>query len=217
MRTQIRVDKKDLILTSSKEVILQKGYQKTSVENITTYANIAKGSFYTYFKSKDLLLMEIIKEIVDSVQEVNKEFFTTPKTDLETRILKALEKSLCLEDKRIMNNLFLINLTSNLEALGEEIRGNLMLAKKITTEFWIDIFKEQNEELKFTENEMRNYALLIDGIVYSSVKKVIFYSHDAGIFITDIATAKERMESEEIKDEIKFIHKIIMNILKGER
>ncbi|MGL5125165.1 MAG: TetR/AcrR family transcriptional regulator, partial [Fusobacteriaceae bacterium] len=63
MEKHLKINKKNLIINSSKELILKKGYKKTSVENITSYANISKGSFYTYFKSKDLLLMEIISEI----------------------------------------------------------------------------------------------------------------------------------------------------------
>ncbi|MGL5051442.1 MAG: TetR/AcrR family transcriptional regulator [Fusobacteriaceae bacterium] len=217
MEKHLKINKKNLIINSSKELILKKGYKKTSVENITSYANISKGSFYTYFKSKDLLLMEIISEISEVIKENQIEFFVAPKKDLETTVLKVLEKRFYLEKDRIMNILFLINLTSNLEALGEKIREKIMLAKEISVEFWMKILKEQNEVLEFTEKEIRDYALLIDEIIYYSVKKVIFYSHDKGIYITEVSVVNDKIASQETKEEIMFLKKIIMNILKGER
>ena len=45
------VGKKELIVSSAKKVILEKGYKNISVEDITNEAGIAKGSFYTDRKS----------------------------------------------------------------------------------------------------------------------------------------------------------------------
>ena len=46
------MDKKKEIIKGVKTLVLKKGYNNVSVEDITTYIGIAKGSFYTYFKSK---------------------------------------------------------------------------------------------------------------------------------------------------------------------
>ncbi|MGL4672401.1 TetR/AcrR family transcriptional regulator, partial [Cetobacterium sp.] len=56
-------EKKEQILEAAKDVLLKKGIFKTRVEDITNDLGIAKGSFYTYFKSKDMLLEEIIERV----------------------------------------------------------------------------------------------------------------------------------------------------------
>jgi AcrR family transcriptional regulator len=58
------VGKKELIVSSAKKVILEKGYKNISVEDITNEAGIAKGSFYTYFKSKNLVIDYILEEVI---------------------------------------------------------------------------------------------------------------------------------------------------------
>ena len=41
-------------------MFLTKGYENTSVDEILEEAGIAKGTFYYYFESKELLLEEVI-------------------------------------------------------------------------------------------------------------------------------------------------------------
>ena len=56
------MDKKKEIIKGVKTLVLKKGYNNVSVEDITTYIGIAKGSFYTYFKSKNSLINYILEE-----------------------------------------------------------------------------------------------------------------------------------------------------------
>ena len=61
--------KKEQIVEAAMSLILKNGYSHTSVEDITNSIGIAKGSFYTYFKSKNLLLRTIIEEQIKSSLE----------------------------------------------------------------------------------------------------------------------------------------------------
>ncbi len=49
----IRLDKRELILTKGSEVMLRRGYHGTGVQEIVQAAGIPKGSFYHYFASKE--------------------------------------------------------------------------------------------------------------------------------------------------------------------
>lgn len=49
------------------------GYENTSVENIINQANIAKGTFYYYFKTKKDLLNEIVKQISETIYSLIEE------------------------------------------------------------------------------------------------------------------------------------------------
>ena len=56
------IDVKDEIFKEAVKLFLQKGYQGTSIQDITDAVNISKGAFYWHFKSKTKLLETIIEE-----------------------------------------------------------------------------------------------------------------------------------------------------------
>jgi len=64
--------KRENILKVSLKLFMEKGFNQTSIEEITKLAGISKGSFYTYFKSKEDLLENIIESLIGNVE---KEFF----------------------------------------------------------------------------------------------------------------------------------------------
>lgn len=53
------------ILIAARELFIKKGYEQTSVNNILKMVNIAKGTFYYYFPSKEEVLEAIILDIVE--------------------------------------------------------------------------------------------------------------------------------------------------------
>ncbi len=58
---KIERDLRTEILDKAEKLIAEKGYASTKVEDITNECGIAKGSFYTYFKTKEEVLIEIFK------------------------------------------------------------------------------------------------------------------------------------------------------------
>ena len=69
------MDKKKEIIKGVKTLVLKKGYNNVSVEDITTYIGIAKGSFYTYFKSKNSLINYILEEKIMRLKREMNNFF----------------------------------------------------------------------------------------------------------------------------------------------
>ncbi len=61
--------KREKIKSVAQKLFLQKGFDNVSVEEITKQAGISKGSFYTYFKSKDELLKEIALGSIDALKD----------------------------------------------------------------------------------------------------------------------------------------------------
>ena len=59
------VERRNEIMNKASELFLSKGYDKTSVNSIVEELEIAKGTFYHYFKSKEEILCEIIEESVE--------------------------------------------------------------------------------------------------------------------------------------------------------
>ncbi|MFT4146986.1 MAG: TetR/AcrR family transcriptional regulator [Mobilitalea sp.] len=56
--------RKEILLTARK-LFVQKGYDQTSINDILKIVDIAKGTFYYYFSSKEEVLQAIIMSIVD--------------------------------------------------------------------------------------------------------------------------------------------------------
>ena len=61
----MKEDKKRKIVEKAIELFGEAGYLKTTVEEITNSLNISKGSFYTYFDSKESLLLGILNYLFD--------------------------------------------------------------------------------------------------------------------------------------------------------
>ena len=48
--------KREMIISTSRELFAINGFENTKVEDITKAMNISKGSFYTYYKTKEEVL-----------------------------------------------------------------------------------------------------------------------------------------------------------------
>lgn len=57
-------DKYERILKAAIEVITEKGFQKTVVSDIVKKANVAQGTFYLYFPSKNALIPAIAEKLL---------------------------------------------------------------------------------------------------------------------------------------------------------
>ena len=66
--------RKKMLLKIAYDMFLTKGYEKTSVDEIIEKAQIAKGTYYYYFKSKEQMLEEVIDMMIDNETEMAEEF-----------------------------------------------------------------------------------------------------------------------------------------------
>jgi len=67
--------KRERILKKSWELFKKNGYEETKIERITKEVGISKGSFYTYFKTKEDVLFSILEkveiEIENSINDID--------------------------------------------------------------------------------------------------------------------------------------------------
>jgi TetR/AcrR family transcriptional repressor of nem operon len=61
---------KEQILTASVQLLHSKGFNATSVQDITDAAGVPKGSFYNHFTSKEALGLEVLQRYIDGVGEL---------------------------------------------------------------------------------------------------------------------------------------------------
>ena len=213
-----QIEKKKEIIKAAKISVLENGYKKTNIEGIMKSINSSKGSFYNSFKNKEELLNEILDEVLNDIEERNNLFVGTT-IEFETRIMEGIKISFYLDEARIFDSLFLINLTNNIEVLNEKIRNKLILIKKEQNNFWIKILKEglESQNVITKRDVFLEYGRLISNIVFNSFRRIVLYSNDANFYITSLKIAEKKIESEETKNEIEFLYGIIIKILQGEK
>ncbi len=64
-RAKQAIATKNLILSEGKKLILKKGYNSVTVDEISRKANITVGTFYHYFHSKEDLIISMMPQITD--------------------------------------------------------------------------------------------------------------------------------------------------------
>lgn len=209
------VGKKEQILEAATKLILKKGYSHTSVEDITNEMGIAKGSFYTYFKSKNLLLKTIAEKKIDEMIEKQDNILKNALSFEET-LKNIILVRLKFSNESMKRELVLIGLIKNMEALSPEIKEILKRIGEINIDFIKKLLIKFKSELKAEEENFQRYSELISAII-REFKVVSFFLDkecNENIFIQDFDTVIEKMNNEKLEEGIDFIYRCIIKILK---
>lgn len=202
--------KKELIVSSAKKVILEKGYKNISVEDITNEAGIAKGSFYTYFKSKNLVIDYILEEVIAKRKN---EFKLDKRKSLENTIKSLVRTRIKLDDEKLKENLVLVNLFRNVASLDEKTLMLLKELKKVIIERMESIILAYPKEIKIERKDIKFYSKMLNNIISNYKTFTLFFSEKSNQFITDIEEVKKKYQTEDFERNIEIISKSILKIL----
>ncbi|WP_175612554.1 TetR/AcrR family transcriptional regulator [Fusobacterium mortiferum] len=202
--------KKELIASSAKKVILEKGYKNISVEDITNEAGIAKGSFYTYFKSKNLVIDYILEEIIAKRKN---EFKLDKRKSLENTIKSLVRTRIKLDDEKLKENLVLVNLFRNVASLDEKTLMLLKELEKVIIERMESIILAYPKEIKIEKKDIKFYSKMLNNIISNYKTFTLFFSEKSNQFITDIEEVKKKYQTEDFERNVEIISKSILKIL----
>ena len=121
------------IIEISRLLFEEKGFENTSVENIINAANIAKGTFYYYFKTKKDVLDEVVKDISEDfyvllhnivksqsrsvVDKINQIFIGSKKESIvNTKVMKSIHMS---ENRELQEKLNIIYIEKMIPLITE--------------------------------------------------------------------------------------------------
>jgi AcrR family transcriptional regulator len=209
----IKEEKKEQILEAAKDVLLKKGIFKTRVEDITNHLSIAKGSFYTYFKSKDQLLEEIVDKVYEIRKDELKELLAED-LDYKEKIKIFIIKRFMIASKNLNSHLILINLTRNLEHLTPLLREKLLQIEMLNRDFLKQIIKNI-PGIKYSKNEINTLIIFIMGGIKSYRLERLFYKNTDDYFISDILEFEERLKNINLDEEIQLVTESILKLLTG--
>lgn len=202
--------KKELIVSSAKKVILEKGYKNISVEDITNEAGIAKGSFYTYFKSKNLVIDYILEEVIAKRKN---EFKLDKRKSLENTIKSLVRTRIKLDDEKLKENLVLVNLFRNVASLDEKTLMLLKELEKVIIERMEGIILAYLKEIKIEKKDIKFYSKMLNNIISNYKTFTLFFSEKSNQFITDIEEVKKKYQTEDFERNVEIISKSILKIL----
>lgn len=160
------MDKKDRIVEEALKLFLEKGFNETSVDEITKASSISKGSFYTYFKSKEELLETIVKELLSNVEKRFLSIIEKEKKDKVEYLIDFFEFNISLAKEFSSYVLTIIrDIGFSPKKVRESLRDALLKEIKEKIRNFLKIFKKDVDEIDTT---------ILWGITLSLWGKILF-------------------------------------------
>jgi AcrR family transcriptional regulator len=132
LRDKKKIETKKSIFEIAGRLFKEKGYDNTTVDEITKEAGIGKGTFFNYFPTKEALLQDFIKQKEELVFDLVKDQLTRniPTKDKIKNILILVAKS--NEKDRELTKLFVFE---HMKHYGQEERKSTSLNQLIQVIF----------------------------------------------------------------------------------
>jgi len=104
--TEQRKQIHETLLTQSKELFIQYGFSKTSIDDIVNACGIAKGSFYSYYPSKEELFYAVLRREEEIKKKIISEVMSEslPPKELLIRFFDISFKA--IEENEFLQNLY---------------------------------------------------------------------------------------------------------------
>ena len=206
------IDKKKLILEKAKDTIITESYSSISISKLTSELNISKGSFYTYFPSKDKMLSEILDEYIENIIIFKNNLLENSK-NIDECLDYYINSILSLTDEELKLELVITNLKRNYEVFNEENFKKLKIIACTMIDFIKEVLNKYKKDINIDEKDIEKCSKMIFSIaeVFLVMENVDFNS-DRFSFKT-LDEVKKMYRSDEMKEHLEFIKKNIKKIL----
>ena len=209
------IDKKNLILEKAKDMIITESYSSLSISKLTSELNISKGSFYTYFPSKDKMLSEILDEYIKNIKNITifKNNLLENSKNIDECLDYYINSLLNLTDDELKLELVITNLKRNYEVFNEENFKKLKIIACTMIDFVKEVLNKYKNDINIDEKDIEKCSKMIFSIaeVFLIMENVDFNS-DRFTFKT-LDEVKKMYRSDDIKDHLEFIKKSIKKII----
>jgi AcrR family transcriptional regulator len=170
----MKLTKKEEIANSAIDLIYENGYQETKVEDITKKAGVAKGTFYTYFKTKEELLVYILEEAIEQYIQYGEKYICSSemlRDNLKGYVKKELECA--IENQKLFS--IIIGMILNDVKIGMEIKKMIQTEEKKGFRKIKEMLKkgQENGELKdYSQERLDALSVLISHMLKFHMGKV---------------------------------------------
>ena len=191
--------KRKKILDKAWELFRKNGYEETKVEDITRELGVSKGSFYTYFKTKD----EVLYEILERIKKENEERISKINVNQEpSKILEDYVISKMNYIVKLLNNMKISSINRNLS--NSKLKNFFEELKKVSIEFIKKNIVEKFNKIKYNLEIISEFVYLaIEEFLYNEFVLKNFKNLESSDLI-NIENTDEFENS--LKEVIKFIN-----------
>ena len=168
-----RERRRQQIIVAAKRVFSEKGYSKSTMEDIAREAELSPGTLYLYFKNKDELYaslsLRILQYLNIRLEDVKKE------KDIETRLKIAAIKEALFDvyqfDPMILINMFHLQSSETLKNLSSPLLENITELSRNSLAILAEIFKDDTGQ----DNFASHHPTAIADIVWSLFTGVVLW------------------------------------------
>lgn len=142
--------KKDHLLDAGLKVMATRGYNGTSIQDIVNAADVPKGSFYTYFKSKEDFAIEALEKVTDERMLQNRHLLNDRSICPQERLTRFFVDNIGGCEENLNGGCFIGNMCQEMSESSEAIRIKVRQMLRNSTQAIEDVLEEArlNNELK---------------------------------------------------------------------
>ena len=205
-------EKKLLILEKAKDMIITEGYSNLSISKLTSELGISKGSFYTYFPSKDSMLSEILDEYSNNTKIFTRNLISNS-NNIDECLDYYVNSMLNLNDSELKLELVMTSLKRNYEVFNEENFNNLKNIACNMIDFVKESLNKYKKAIKIREKDFEKCSKMIftTAQVFLMMENINFETNKFSSKTLD--EVKELYRSQEMKENLEFIKESIKKIL----
>ena len=209
-------EKKILILEKAKDMIITEGYSNLSINKLTSELGISKGSFYTYFPSKDNMLAEILDEYLENIKVFSENLILNSilnSNSIDECLDYYVNSMFNLNDRELKLALIITSLKRNYEVFNEENFIKLKNTARKTIDFIKILLKKYKKSINIKEKDMEKCSKMIFSIteVFLMMQNINFETNKFSSKSLD--EVKNLYRSQDMEENLEFIKESIKKIL----
>jgi AcrR family transcriptional regulator len=164
-------EKKIIIIERATEIIAKKGYHAASIQEIAEASKLSKGAFYSYFKSKDELLVEIVRYhfrlISEEIEKVDEQVMHNSRD-------KAKMKLATIMREMVKRGNFIVMQRHEIDSdIGKEMELFFLEVREIgrrKTELdLLDVYGDASKPY------LKDLRILLEGMLYQFIGDMLLY------------------------------------------
>ena len=142
-----RERRRQQIIVAAKRVFSERGFSKTTMEDIAREAELSPGTLYLYFKNKDELYASLSLRILQymniRLEDVKKETDSEPAQKIAS--IKEALYDVYQFDPMILINMFHLQSSETLKNISSPLLDNISELSQNSLQILADIFKDSSE------------------------------------------------------------------------
>ena len=188
-----RERRRQQIIVAAKRVFSEKGFSKTTMEDIAREAELSPGTLYLYFKNKDELYASLSLRILQymniRLEDVTKETESNPNQKIDS--IKEALYDVYQFDPIILINMFHLQSGETLKNISSPLLDNITELSRNSLQILADIFKNTSASDSFLSRRPNAVA----DIVWSLFTGVVLWEESKRLIDDDKDHLKKNLDS----------------------